>query len=571
MERNPQALEDKEFDILVIGAGMFGVCVAWSAILRGYSVAVVDKADFGGETSANHYKFIHSGVRYLQHLDIARMRESSRERSALVRVAPHLCSPLPIVLPTYGYGKRGKALMRAGMLVYDILTPDRNRRIVDPERRIPNGSAMSRDEVMKMFPGTATEGLTGAAVLNDGQIYNSPRLSLAFLRAAISKGAVALNYMAAKQLLRDGKQVKGCAVEDQLTGSKFNVRSKMVVNATGPWASEFLLQSMGLNLETKPSFSRDLAFVVNKSICPSHAIGCQAKSHDADALLDRGGRHLFLVPWRGRTLVGVWHRYSKAHPDCLSVSKEELMGFIAEINGAYKGLDLKFEDISMINTGHILFGEESDQGSDSDHSFAKRSFLTDHADVGIEGLMTLVGARATVARGMGDATLDKIDAKLKGGRQKISSQWQPIYGGDFTSFSALVEKIKTQLPNATDDVATSLAHNYGAAYQEVIDCAPEASYLEPVSTSTVIKAEILHALRHEMAIGLADVVFRRTELCTAGDPGDEAVNITADIVASELGWSKETRDAEVAGVCEILKQNGPWQFVDREDQMSTAG
>ena len=572
MKRKPELLANGEFDVLVVGAGMFGACAAWSAVLRGYSVAVIDKADFAHATSSNHYKFIHGGIRYLQHADIVRTRESSRERSALVRIAPHLAYPMPIVLPTYGHGKKGKLIMQAGMLAYDVVTADRNRGIPDRTRRTPMGSVLGRDEVLQMFPGVKKEGLTGAAVFYDGQMYNPARLVLSFLKAAESRGAVPVNYVQAERFLLDGDRVAGCRVKDCLSGEQFDVRSRITINAAGPWAARELLHHPSLEFHPKPSFSRDLAFVIDRPISRTHALGCQAKSHDSDALLDRGGRHLFLVPWRGKTLVGVWHRYSKASPDRITVSKEELRSFLSEINEAYEGLDLRFEDIRMINTGLILFGSEDDQASGSDHSFAKRSVLVDHKKHGLDGLISVVGARATVARGVGDKTLELVDRKLESGKigpknGKSASEWEKIHGGDFGEFASLVTDIQERLPGVGHETARAVAHNYGSAWTELVDCAPETSYLEPAGQTNVLKAEAVHAVRHEMATSLADIVFRRTELGSGGDPGAEAIRASADIAGKEFGWNEEKRDSEIRSVTAILEQRGPWNMVETNADM----
>ena len=121
----------------MVGGGIFAACAAWDACLRGYSVALIEKDDFCSGTSANSYKFVHGGIRYLQHADIKRLRSSCKERSAFLRIAPHLVSPIPILIPTYGYGKSGKAFLGAGMYLYDMLTIDRNWKIRDPNRIIP--------------------------------------------------------------------------------------------------------------------------------------------------------------------------------------------------------------------------------------------------------------------------------------------------------------------------------------------------------------------------------------------------------------------------------------------------
>jgi len=563
MQDRRNELAAREFDILVIGAGMFGACIAWSAALRGYSVAVIDKGDFANATSANHYKFIHGGIRYLQHLDLIRLRESSREKSALVRIAPHLAYPMPIVFPTYGHGRRGKALMRAAMLVYDILTLDRNRGIKDPVRHTPGGSTLSRERVLEMFPGLPKDDLTGAAVFHDGQMYNSARLVLAFLRSAASKGAIVTNYVSADRVIRENNHVVGCEATDVLSGDQLQIRARTVVNAAGPWGHLLLRDDSTLAPKPKPNFSRDLAFVVNKSICASHAVGCQSASTDSDAILDRGGRHLFLVPWRGMTLVGVWHRYSLAHPDKIAVSREELQEYVNEINNVYSDLDLSTDDITMINTGHILFGPESAQGSDTEHSFAKRSLLIDHSKDGVDGLVTVIGARATVARGVAEKTMNLVQRKLGERVRPSNTHQERIHGGRFDNFAALVDEIRQQLPTGGKQAAVALAHNYGSEYRAVLDCAPDPVFWNVLGSSNVIGAEIVHAIRFEMAKSLSDIVFRRTELGSGGDPGQDAINEAAMIASKEFGWNKEEMADQLQAVEQILRQGGEWNFVDQ--------
>jgi glycerol-3-phosphate dehydrogenase len=570
MKDRREELADRKFDILVIGAGIFGACIAWSATLRGYSVAVIDKGDFANATSSNHYKFIHGGIRYLQHLDLVRLRESSREKSALIRIAPHLSYPMPIVFPTYGHGRRGKALMRAAMLAYDVLTLDRNKGIEDPARVTPNGSVIGRDQVLEMFPGTPQEGLTGAAVFFDGQMYNPARLVLAFLRSAASKDAVVANYVRADSLIRENNDVVGCAATATISGERYQIRARMVVNAAGPWGHRLLREDSTLVPRPEPSFSRDLAFVVNKPVCATHAIGCQSESADSDAILDRGGRHLFLVPWRGMTLVGVWHRYSLAHPDRISVSREELQGYLHEINGAYRGVDLSLDDITMVNTGHILFGPHAAQGSDIEHSFAKRSLLIDHARDGIEGIVTIIGARATVARGAAEKAMNLVQRKLGEKIRRSPTETERIYGGKFDSFGTLVEEIRGQLPDDSKVAAKSIAHNYGSGYAAMLECASDPSLHNTLGGSNVIGAEIIHAIRHEMAQSLSDIVLRRTELGSGGNPGDNAIEQAAKIAAIEFGWDDAETNSQVSAVQTILRQGGPWIFVDRLPQEETS-
>ncbi len=163
MKRNLPQIADQTFDVVVIGGGIFGACAAWDAAQRGLSVALFERHDFGGATSANSLKMVHGGIRYVQHLDVARVRHSAAERRTMLKIAPHLVNPLPIVIPTYGHGMKGKGALRIGMGLFDLMTLDANRGLADKRRRIPWCGTLSRQKTLAMYPGLNAEGLTGAA------------------------------------------------------------------------------------------------------------------------------------------------------------------------------------------------------------------------------------------------------------------------------------------------------------------------------------------------------------------------------------------------------------------------
>ena len=164
MKRDLSELAARSYDLVIVGGGIFGACAAWDATLRGLSVALLDRADFGHAASANCFKMIHGGIRYLQHADLVRARQSAAERSALLRIAPHLSSPLPIFIPTYGHGMKSKEILVAGMKAYDLLTLDRNRGISDPARRVPASRTLSRKAALELYPALDGPGFTGGAV-----------------------------------------------------------------------------------------------------------------------------------------------------------------------------------------------------------------------------------------------------------------------------------------------------------------------------------------------------------------------------------------------------------------------
>ncbi len=561
VRRDIAALSERDFDLVVIGGGIYGISVAWDATLRGLSVALLERADFVNATSANSFRIVHGGIRYLQHADVARVRESSHERRTLLRVAPHLVEPLPIVIPTYGHGIQGRSAMAAGFRLYDALTFDRNRGIGDPSRRIPGGRLLPPADVLELFPSVERDGLTGGALFHDGQMYNPTRLGFSFLRSAVERGAVAANYAEVLDLLSTGDRVYGVRARDNLTGDTFEVRGKVVVNAAGPW-SETLLADQRLGLKPAGTYSRDACFIVRRR--PPHRFGLAVpgQTRDPDAIVSRKARHLFVVPWRDVTLIGVWHVVHGAAPDDFTVTADDLEEFIDEINGSHPALDLSADDVAMWNAGLVLFGENVPGARDL--SYGKRSRVVDHGKThGVEGLITSIGVRWTTARSVADRVVRLACRKM--GREPGSSGTDstPTFGGSIDHMpefmSALARNPPPALAAAGTDVLERLGRNYGSEVDRI------ARYAESVpdggdrlGRSDVLRAEVSHAVREEAAVRLGDVVFRRTDLGTAGDPGPNAIAECCDLMASELGWDDDRRGLELAIVRRVLTERaGP--------------
>ncbi|HEX7077063.1 MAG TPA: FAD-dependent oxidoreductase, partial [Candidatus Eisenbacteria bacterium] len=268
MRRDLDALADRTFDLVVIGGGAFGVFTAWDAALRGISVAILERGDWAEAASANCFKMVHGGIRYLQHLDFPRIRQSSRERNTFLRIAPHLVRPLPILIPTYGHGHSGPEILGAGLRAYDLLVWDRNRGIRDPALRLPAGRLLSTRETLALYPELPTAGLTGGALIHDGQMHSPARLALCVLRSAVEHGACAANYVEVTGFLRRGNEIEGVTARDRERDASFTVRGRAFVNAAGAWAAPLLHAGLGIPVRPRPTFSRDAFFVVNRRIGP---------------------------------------------------------------------------------------------------------------------------------------------------------------------------------------------------------------------------------------------------------------------------------------------------------------
>ncbi len=561
MQRNLSALTDNSFDVVVIGGGIFGACAAWDAAQRGLSVALIERGDFSGATSAHSFKIVHGGIRYLQHLDISRLRQSCRERQAFLRIAPHLVRPLPIAIPTYGRGQKGKLSLRVGMGVYDMLTWGRNRDIQDPTRRIPSGRILSRSETLTRFPGLPTDGLTGAAVFCDGQMFNPPRLVLACLKEGVRAGAVAANYVEATELHRRGRRVTCVRARDTLSGSELEIQGRVIINATGPYAEHLLGKALQVQLGTPRTYSRDACFVVPKRLLENDcALAVLGQTHDPDYVFSRGERHLFIAPWRNFTLIGVWHKIHQGHPDQFRVTDEELEAFLREVRAAYPPLKITVDDIALSNAGLVPFGQNE---TGAKHlRYGHRSELIDHAEMhGIDNLITLIGVRYTMGRSDASQALDLAMRKL--GRQgaECRTHRTAVAGGDMACFESLVDEVQ-KTGGLSESLARCLAHNYGTEYRRVLRYAVrEPGQSLTIHNAPTLRAEIPHAVREEMAQTLADVVFRRTDLATGDYPGQEALAECADMMAAELDWDAARVQAEIRGV----RESFPARSVDRVD------
>jgi len=570
MHRNTHALTDGEFDLLIIGAGAFGAAAAREAALLGLRTALIDKGDFGGATSAECFKMVHGGIRYLQHADVPRLRASCHERTTLLRIAPHLVHPLPIAIPTYGRGRRGRAFLGAGACLYDLLTFDRNWPVHDPARRIRRTQFLSRAEILALFPHLAAPDLSGAVVFEDGQMYNPARLVLAFVKAATSQGAIACNYVEASGLLWDGARVCGVRAIDRLSGDRFDIRARLTLNAAGPWADYLQADPERFGRFERAPFSRDAYFIVERKPTSSYGLAVQGLSRDKDALLSRSNRHLFAVPWGDHTLFGVWHRHYLESPDGVGIDRDEIEQWIAELNTVYPALQLSMNEVSFANCGLVPFG---DTATREELSFGKQSRLIDHrATHGVGGLVSLVGIRFTTARADAQRALGLLlqqwPQRFDWRRAARESESRTLPGGAIEQFETFREQAHRDAPQGVEpQTLDALLRNFGTEYRAVLEHgAGDSANADTVAGTATLMREVLFCVDREMAVRLDDVVLRRTNLAAGKHPGSRALRSVADAMARRLGWSEQRRAEELAETERTLARHHARSFADRRDQ-----
>jgi glycerol-3-phosphate dehydrogenase len=386
VRRDLDALAAREHDLLIVGGGIYGAAAAWDAAQRGLAVALVERDDFGAGVSWNSLKTIHGGLRYLKKADLGRMRESIRERRALLRIAPALVRPLPFLVPTYGHGIAGREALLVALALNDLISHDRNDGLSETHR-IPRGRVLSRREVLHRLPGLAERGLTGGGLWCDAQVGSSERLTVAFVHAAAEAGAAVANHVEAAGLLRTANRVAGVRARDALNGRAVDVQARVVLNAAGP-ALDRLLAEAGIHRPAAPLLrARNLVFARTPSV--PFAVGARS-----------GGRFLFLVPWGDRTMVGTAYAPAEAATD------GAVAAFRGEAVRAFPWAGLEAAPLALVHEGLV-------PGRGGAAGLSSRVRLHDHeAEDGVAGLVSVQGVKYTTARGVAEKAIDLVFRRL---------------------------------------------------------------------------------------------------------------------------------------------------------------
>ncbi|HXH82994.1 MAG TPA: FAD-dependent oxidoreductase, partial [Candidatus Tectomicrobia bacterium] len=503
MRRDPAALVDGVWDVVVVGGGIYGACLAWEAVLRGLTVCLLEQRDFASGASANTMKIIHGGLRSLQHLDGRRMRDAMRERRALLRIAPHLVRPLPVLVPTYGVGLRGRGILRAALLLNDLLGLDRNRGL-DAEHRIPRGRTISREECVRRAPVLEVARLSGAGIFHDAQVYSSERLVLAFLRSAAKAGAEIANDVEVVDVLKHGHCVAGVRAVDRLDGDVLTIRGRAVVNAAGAGA-DLVLRRAGLPGLGLP-LARAMNVVTRRSLAPcAFGVPTPTTYRDRRGRVHRGSRMLFVVPWRDRSLVGTWYALHNAGDEA-TITEADVADLLREVDAALPALDVSLDDVAFVHAGLVpLSSSELGRGG---LPLATAGRIVDHARDGCPGLVTVSGVKYTMARHMAERVVDRLLERLGRPPAPSTSAVVPLDGADGGRGSTAVDRHAWPARAGVDDAELRrLVRTYGSACGEVL------AHADPTDMRfAVARAETRHAIRAEMAHTLGDVVFRRTEI-----------------------------------------------------------
>jgi glycerol-3-phosphate dehydrogenase len=537
MRRATTRLADESFDVLIVGGGVTGACVARDASLRGLKVALIERGDFANATSAHNSKLVHGGLRYLRNFEVGLVRESLRERRIWQRIAPHLVHPLPFLIPLYGGGWKARATLAAGLTLYDLLSFDRGW-LDDPAQRLLGHSWLSADEARKREPVLDGPNLEGTFLYYDAQMYSPERLVLECLIDADAHGAAVANYVEATGLLVRNGHVEGCSVRDTTNGTIFDVRARTTLLAAGPWADIFLKRALKHDSSHKLMRSKGIHVVV-----PS-------MTREFALTMATANGHFFVLPWRGHTLLGTTDTAFAGDPDTVGVSESDIAEFFAFINKHLPAAHLAREKVEFFYAG---LRPLVDDGSGDTYDASRRAELVDHGkDDGLDGLFSAIGGKWTTSRHLAESVVDRLVEKLDMRVRDCETASAVLPGGTMDRFNEFRSRQKSAHPTIQD--TDHLARLYGARLDAMLaEANSRPDLLATVAPTGDIGAQIIFAIREEMALTLQDVVMRRTGIGQLGAPPNEALETVSRLMAGELGWSEERRQSEIAALAPIYR------------------
>lgn len=479
--RDLGALDSRVFDVLVVGGGAMGAGAARDAALRGLAVALVEQHDFAEGTTSRSTRLIHGGLRYLAQREFGLVRENLREREILLRTAPHLVRPLPVYVPLYRPSVRERARMRAGMLLYDLLS----RR-----KSLPRRSWIPRERLLALEPGLAPDGLRGAWRFYDAQCALVERLVVENVVDAKRGGAKVLNHAKATGWLREGDAVVGAEVQDELSGRRVRLRARETVNATGAWVD---ITVRGARRGKRPLLR------LTKGV---HLVTPPATRH-AFLHFHTDGRPIFVLPWLDSSLVGTTDTDFDGDPADATVTESDIRYLVdaaarvfpgaplADVAYAYAGVR------ALVDVRGVKAGAVPREHEIRDH---------DAAD-GVSGIVSVVGGKLTAYRGIAQEAVDFV-AKRLGSRARCATKTRPLPGGGAVDG---VREDAAGLGLAPDQL-DRLISVYGAMTRELLTRVERdptlAGRIVPGSAAT--RVEVVHAIETEDAATLEDVLLRRT-------------------------------------------------------------
>ncbi|CCD25340.1 glycerol-3-phosphate dehydrogenase NDAI_0F00210 [Naumovozyma dairenensis CBS 421] len=589
---NQLTTKDHQFDLLIIGGGATGTGCALDAATRGLNVALVERDDFASGTSSKSTKMAHGGVRYLEkaflqfsksQLDL--VIEALNERAHLLNTAPHLCKILPILIPVYNYWQL--PYFYAGCKFYDFFAGDQN---------LKSSYLISRKNAIEIAPMLDAANLKAALVYHDGS-FNDSRLNSSIAITAIENGATVLNYVEVRKLLKDpnSNKIIGVTVQDKETGEISNVKSKVIVNATGPYSDTILQMDKNLsglpdlaNIDPKMYDPNDISSKIAvsnpKMVVPSSGVHIILPSYYCPkqmGLLDArttDGRVMFFLPWQGKVIAGTTDIPMSQVPDTPVAKETDIQDILKELQHYIK-FPVRREDVLSAWAGirplvrdPRLIMDDATQKLGTTQGLVRSHFLFTSDN----GLITIAGGKWTTYREMAEETIDEVvkyghfanfakpcktkDLKLIG-----AENWDP-------NLVALL----SQKFNLSSMMAKYLSENYGTRStiicqlfeREEMNKLPvqlagieDKPILGNVDFNTfrypITIAELKYAMKYEYARTPLDFLMRRTRFAYLDAyQALLAVKGTVKVMGDEFGWDSKRREQEIKNATLFIESFG---------------
>ncbi|HEY2039624.1 MAG TPA: glycerol-3-phosphate dehydrogenase/oxidase [Edaphobacter sp.] len=487
--------EQTEWDVLIIGGGATGLGAAVEAASRGYKTALIERADFAKGTSSRSTKLVHGGVRYLEQMNITLVMDALRERGRMLANAPHLVHDLSFVVPIFDLF--GLPYYGFGLKVYEWLSG---------KLSFGPSTMLSTKQTQQLLPGVRTDGLRGGVLYHDGQ-FDDARYAITLMRTFEDLGGVAANYIEATSLIEHNGKTIGVNARDLETDSRFDLRAKVVINATGVFTEQVL--AMDGDRETLLSVSQGSHFVLPPDFLPSSNAMMIPKTSD--------GRVLFAIPWHGATVIGTTDEaveHASVEPHSMASERTFLLNHIHK----YLGRKPQKGEILSVWSGLRPLVRKGGSGATSklsrDHTILVRP----------SGLVTVTGGKWTTYRRMGEDAITRAAEvgalppqpsrtsllRLHGwSRDIVAAESDRVYGSDLPK----LEQLSQENPSLNELIHPRLPYRM---------------------------REVVWAARHEMARSVEDVLARRTRaLFLDAQAAIEAAPRVADLLAQELRRSEE--------------------------------
>ena len=510
--------EPAPFDVAVIGAGVNGAGIAFDAALRGLRVVVLEQNDVCSGTSAISSRLIHGGLRYLEYGEIPLVFESLRERILLRRIAAHLVEPIRICIPIYESARRGRLLIRLGMIAYDMLSV---------RKTVPVHDMLSRDEAIEAEPGLAKEGLRGEARYYDAQVTFAERLVLENLLAARSAGAEIHTYSAVTKINIEHGAVSTLEIKDTITGDQQTIAASVVVNAAGPWVDQVLAT-------TAQASPRLIGGTKGSHIVVGPFKGAPQDAFYVEAAAD--GRPFFIIPWNGQYLIGTTDIRYDADLDEIRASRDEVDYLLAETNRVFPAAQLGSDDIHYAYAG-VRPLPHREKGPES--SITRRHIIRKNRKIA-RGLVSIIGGKLTTYRNLAEQTVDLVGKMLRRRLPDCRTR-ETLLPGAYR-----LDEARTALESLQGLSANGVARLlsiYGGRCIDIVELTVSEPSLGKAidADASILAAEVVFAIREEMARTLTDIVHRRLMIGLAADQGRALYEIVAAIAAAEFAWSDEDR------------------------------